>query len=356
MDLMVNILREAYHVAAESGLYILGGLVLAGLLHTFIDGARLKRWLGEPSFRSVVSAAAVGMPLPLCSCSVIPVASGLKRDGASDGAVTAFLIATPETGVDAIAISWALLDPILTVARVVAAFVTALVGGVAMNLVGGRGGSTPEASSSSRGCLADACATDSLTEFGPGNRAWVHRLYASQHYAFTNLFPSLAPYFFWGLLATGLVAVLVPPGFFERLDGGITGMLAMMLVGIPIYVCATASTPLAAALILKGISPGTALVFLLAGPATNMATMGVVRSLLGWRGLAVYLTAIAGCSLAMGLALDAVYQNVMDAPVALHYQPQEPLTLVDHISAVAFLGPMLWTLVSRFRRRQPNAD
>ena len=148
---------------------------------------------------------------------------------------------------------------------------------------------------------------------------------------------------------------LVPPGFFEGLDGGITGMLAMMLVGIPIYVCATASTPLAAALILKGISPGTALVFLLAGPATNMATMAVVRSLLGWRGLAVYLTAIAGCALAMGLALDAVYQNVVSAPIALHYQPQEPLTLVGHVSAVAFLGPMLWTLVSHFRRRRPIA-
>ena len=256
---------------------------------------------------------------------------------------------------DAIAISWALLDPILTVARVVAAFVTALVGGVAMNIFGGRGGSASEATEASCGCHIEISASDSLTGFGPGNSAWVHRLYASQHYAFTNLFPSLAPYFFWGLLATGLVAALVPPGFFEGLDGGITGMLAMMLVGIPIYVCATASTPLAAALILKGISPGTALVFLLAGPATNMATMAVVRSLLGWRGLAVYLTAIAGCALAMGLALDAVYQNVVSAPIALHYQPQEPLTLVGHVSAVAFLGPMLWTLVSHFRRRRPIA-
>lgn len=349
MDLVLNILREAYQVSAESGLYILGGLVLAGLLHTFIDGARLKRWLGQPSFRSVVRASAVGVPLPLCSCSVIPVASSLKRDGASDGAVTAFLIATPETGVDTIAISWALLDPILTVARVVAAFVTGLVGGVAMNLVGGSGRSAPETASSCD-CPSDTCGSDSLTEFGPGNRALVHRLYASLHYAFTDLLPSLAPYFFWGLLATGLVATLVPAGFFERLDGGVTGMLAMMLVGIPIYVCATASTPLAAALILKGISPGTALVFLLAGPATNLATMAVVRSLLGWRGLAVYLTAIAGCALAMGLALDAVYESVVAAPIALRYQPQEHLTLVGHISAVAFLGPMLWTLVSGLRR------
>lgn len=354
MDLLIEALRQTYLVTAESGGYILGGLVLAGLVHVFVNPRHTQRLLGPRSFGSVLRAAAVGVPLPLCSCSVVPVASGLKRDGASDGAVTAFLIATPETGVDAVAISWALLDPILTVARVIAAFVTALAGGFAVHIFGRTQPAPPVEPASACGCAADGGGSAAPgAETGRTATLW-RRIRVSQHYAFTDLFGSLAPYFCVGLLATGLIAAIVPVDFLDRwVGGGVLGMCAVLVVGIPLYVCATASTPLAAALILKGMSPGTALVFLLAGPATNLATMTVVRSILGWRGLGIYLGAIATCALGLGLALDAVYDMLgTTAAATLHYQPHAPITPVEHVGAVLFAVCLVATLLHTAVRRR----
>jgi hypothetical protein len=232
----------------------------------------------------------------------------LRKQGATKGATTAFLISTPESGVDSIALTYALMDPLMTAARPVSAFLTAFAAGAAENLLGER---QPE-----RDFVPDlSCPVDGCCD-GVGCDPRVHRrhhgfaekLRAGLRFAFVDLWGDIAAWFFLGLLLAGLITALVPEDFFGRhLGTGLPAMLLMLAVGIPLYICASASTPIAAALILKGVSPGVALVLLLAGPATNMASLTVLAGVLGKRATAVYLGAIAVCSVLLGLGLDALY-------------------------------------------------
>jgi uncharacterized membrane protein YraQ (UPF0718 family) len=239
---------------------------------------------------------------------VLPTAVSLRKQGASRGATTAFLISTPESGVDSIAVTYAMMDPLMTAARPAAAFITAFVAGAAENLFSFRKDAPPAVPDLT--CPVDACCN------GVGCDPRVHRnhhsftekLRAGLKFAVTDLWGDMAPWFFIGLLLAGLITVLIPDDIFSRyLGSGLPAMLVMLAVGIPLYICATASTPIAAALILKGVSPGAALVFLLAGPATNMASITVLLGTLGKRATAVYLAAIAVCSVLLGLAVDQIY-------------------------------------------------
>jgi len=239
---------------------------------------------------------------------VLPAAVSLRKQGANKGAVTSFLISTPESGVDSIAITYALLDPILTVVRPVAAFLTAFAAGIAENLrkkeMPARG-IQPDLS-----CPVDGCCDGQNCDPEDHRRhhGFFEKLASGLRYAFTDFWSDLAGYFFLGLILAGLITSLVPDRFFtEYLGAGLPAMLIMLVAGIPLYVCATASTPIAAALILKGVSPGAALVFLLVGPATNAATLTVLLGTLGKRSTAVYLTAIAVCAVLFGLVVDEIY-------------------------------------------------
>jgi hypothetical protein len=299
------ILAETWDLLLDASVYIVIGLLVGGMLKVFLSPGYVAAHLGPGRISSVVKAALLGIPLPLCSCGVLPAAASLKKQGASNGATTAFLISTPESGVDSIAISWVLLDPLMTVFRPVAAFITAMVAGIGENLLhpprhsgGGEDVSSP---------ADDLRNTAAPTEVSrpPGIAS---RLQTGVRYALVDLWGDLAGSFFFGLLAAGLMAVLVPDDFFQAyLGGGLSSMLVMLVFGIPLYICATASTPIAAAFILKGVSPGAVLVFLLVGPATNIATITVLTRLLGKRSTALYLVSIAVVSVLCGLALDQVY-------------------------------------------------
>src|SRR5207244_568096 len=213
----------------EASCFLLLGFVLAGVFAVIVPARLPTRVLGRGKIRSVLWASAIGTPLPLCSCGVLPTALGLARQGATRGATVAVLISTPETGVDSIALSYALMDPVITVFRPIAAFITATVAGIATNL--------------------------------------------------------------WGAPR---------PAARVGATGGLVTRLAMLAIGIPIYTCASASTPVAAALVLKGLSPGAALVFLLSGPATNVGAIVVLLKFLGRRVVAIYLLSIAVVSVAAG--------------------------------------------------------
>ena len=232
----------------------------------------------------------------------------LQKQGANTGAVTSFMISTPESGIDSIAITYALLDPIMTVARPVVAFITAAVAGVAENLLEKRSSDTqvhPDLT-----CPVDQCCdgVNCRPEDHRRHHSLAEKLWAGVRYAFTDFWNDLAGWFFFGLLAAGLIAVLIPDEMVKTyLGSGLPAMLFMLAVGIPLYICATASTPIAAALILKGVSPGAALVFLLAGPATNVATLTVMAGIIGKRATAIYLVAIAVSTVVFGLILDQVY-------------------------------------------------
>jgi uncharacterized membrane protein YraQ (UPF0718 family) len=233
----------------------------------------------------------------------------LRRQGANKGATTAFLISTPESGVDSIAVTYALLDPLMTVMRPLAAFVTAAVAGVAENLIGG-GEKAGETVTFDRSCPVDGCCdgVDCPPDQHSRHHSMAERMKAGLGYAFGDLWADMAIWFFIGLLLAGIIMAWLPPDLLERhLGSGLPAMLFMLIVGIPLYICATASTPIAAALILKGVSPGAALVFLLTGPATNVTSLTVLLATLGKRATALYFASIAICSVCIGLLVDQAY-------------------------------------------------
>lgn len=309
MQLFYEILGAAWTLLEQSSLYILFGLAVGGLLKIFLSADYVAAHLGTGKIKSVCKAALLGVPMPLCSCGVLPAAAQLRKQGANKGATTAFLISTPESGVDSIAVSWALLDPLLTVARPVAAFLSACVAGVLENLLFWREGkptlpTLPMASAPSA-YSGGGCGCDH--EASPPVGLW-HKLTQGLRYAAIDIWGDLAGWFFVGIAIAACITVFVPDDLITRhLGGGMGSMLLMLAAGIPMYICATASTPIAAALILKGVSPGAALVFLLAGPATNVAALAVLVKILGKGGVAVYLATIAVVSVLCGLALDGLY-------------------------------------------------
>lgn len=310
MQFTIDMLVASWQLLEESSVYILAGLLIAGMLKIFLSPSFVAEHLGQGKIRSVFKAALLGVPIPLCSCGVLPAAAQLKRQGANNGATTAFLIATPESGVDSITVSWALLDPLLTVARPVAAFLSAVVAGVLENFMDERQTqlSAPMAAPLPMACSDSQCGcqegqgqqTGLLTKFRQGLR-----------YALNDIWGDLAGWFFIGIVLAAAITVLVPSELISRhLGGGLGSMGLALLIGLPMYICATASTPIAAAMILKGVSPGTALVFLLTGPATNLAALAVLLRILGKKGVAIYLVTISVVSVLCGLLLDGLYLSL----------------------------------------------
>jgi uncharacterized protein len=239
---------------------------------------------------------------------VLPAAVSLRKQGANNGATTAFLISTPESGVDSISITYALLDPIMTVMRPFVAFVTASAAGIAENLFNPNFTSTriiPDLT-----CPVDGCCdgVNCSPEVHKHHHTFLEKLGAGFRFAVLDLWGDLATWFFASILLAGIITVLIPDDVFRTYLGtGLPAMLLMLALGIPLYICATASTPIAAALILKGVSPGAALVFLLAGPATNIASLTVLTQVLGKRATAIYLTTIAISAVFFGLVVDQIY-------------------------------------------------
>lgn len=309
MNFISGILNDTWHLFLESSLYIIFGLIISGLLRTFLNPSSVAHHLGHGKVTSVIKASLLGIPIPLCSCGVLPAAASLKKQGANNGATTSFLISTPESGADSIAISYALLDPILTVARPVVAFVTAALAGILENVTGTRKESGPPLEPD-LSCPIDGCCDGK--DCSPANHRRHHSFYekiaSGMKFAVTEVWGDLALLFFVGLFLAGAITYMIPDDVFGRyMGGGLSAMLIMLVVGIPLYICATASTPIAAALILKGVSPGAALVFLIAGPATNITSLTVLMGILGRRATAIYLATIAVMAILFGLAVDQVY-------------------------------------------------
>ena len=280
------------------------GLITAGLIKAWLPEDRLNRWLGGNGVWSVTKAALVGAPLPLCSCGVLPAALGLRRAGASRGATLSFMIATPETGPDSVAISYALLGPFMTVARPVAAILSAIFTGLLGIFLGRERQPTIPLTATCDGgsCCASVCDIEAAEPPSPPLRKGLWGL----RYAFTDILDDLVIWLGIGLILAALVATWVPPMAIAEWGSGFTAKLLMLLVGVPMYVCATASTPIAAGLLLAGISPGTVLVFLLAGPATNIATIAVIRKEMGSATMAAYLIGISLASVSLGLVTDGL--------------------------------------------------
>jgi len=326
--------HEFWWVLGEAGVWLLFGFLIAGVLHAVVPKSILEKHLGKPGIGSVIRATLVGIPLPLCSCSVIPMASALRNGGASRGASAAFAVSTPEIDVPAVSLTWALLGWPLAVARVIGSAISAMIAGILIDLFGEDrppkagtvkagtssccSGAAPKPEPVSSCCSQEKAATSCCSEKAPEPQSCCaseepsksdkpNPVVRTLRYAFVTLPTDLAPWLVLGLGLTALVGVVIPDGWIEQhIGSGIGSMLLALVVGVPVYVCATSSTPLAAALVAGGLSPGAALVFLLAGPATNPATVAWAWKDLGPRSTLIYLLSIAGVALAMGFGLQAV--------------------------------------------------
>lgn len=273
----------------EMSPYLLFGFLIAGILKVFVPKDIYTQNLSKPNFRSVLLSALAGVPLPLCSCGVIPTAMSLHKEGASKGATVSFLISTPQTGVDSIAATYSLLGLPFAIIRPIVAFLTGIFGGIIANKVAGNETSISEV-------VTDCeCETDKQT----------NKIYQVLHYGFVEMIEDIGKWLVIGIIAAGLIAVFVPDNFFTAyLHNPLLNMLIVLTISIPMYICATGSIPLAAVLMMKGMSPGAALLLLMAGPATNVATITVIGKVLGKRILFVYLLTISAGAFLSGLMID----------------------------------------------------
>jgi HflK protein len=350
IECLTRVAAETWAIMTEASVFLLFGFLLGGVLAVLVPQRLITRLLGRGRISSVLWASAIGVPLPLCSCGVLPAALRLSKQGATKGATVSFLISTPETDIDAIALTYGLMGPRFAVFRAVAGVVTAIAGGIATNLFGERRRppSDPLAAPEPASTPA-APAPDEIARLAGGDQAGtlagrVRRVF---HYAFGEMLDEIAHWLVVGIVVAALVTVLVPPSLVERyLGGGLVTMLLMLVIAIPIYTCASASTPVAAALILKGLDPGAALVFLLAGPATNIGAVIVLLKFLGARVVTIYLASIAVVSVAAGYALDWLFARWQFSPVAditaASGLVPDPLKIAGAVVLTALLARSLW--------------
>ena len=321
----------------ESAPWLLLGLLVAGIMHELVPVSLLQKHMGSSSIGAVSKAAVIGAPLPLCSCGVIPAAIGLRRSGASKPATVSFLVSTPETGVDSVSVSYALLGPVFAIVRPVAAVISAIYAGLMVRWLG----DNREANSSSPGVDAGAsssscCGTQTSNEVvsdesatvsccdkraGPVTASEDNCCGTSQQaastpgsigrkiadvwqYASGKLLDDIIVWLLIGLVLAAAIKTWVPTDFLTQWGDGLMAMIVMAVIGIPMYICATASTPIAVGFLAAGLSPGAVLVFLMAGPATNISTMGMINQEMGRRTLILYLFSVISMSIASGYALN----------------------------------------------------
>lgn len=285
LEILSNIVIEFWKLFVEMAPFLLLGFLLAGALHVFLPQHKLSKLLGQKNLKSSFLAALAGVPLPLCSCGVIPTGVSFHKNGASKGAAVSFLISTPQTGVDSLLVTYSLIGLPFALVRPVVAFITGVVGGQLTHAL-------------------DKETEQQWEEDTPGDakgNKWIEML----RYAFVDFLQDIAKWLLIGLVIAAVITALVPKDFFDQyLSNPYINMGVILLASIPMYVCATGSVPIAAALMLKGISPGAAFVFLMAGPATNAGTIAVIGKSLGRNALIAYLVSIISGAILSGIIIN----------------------------------------------------
>lgn len=345
-----NFLVASWGILGQMAPYLLFGFLAAGLLSVLVSPTWVERHLGGRGFGPVFKASLFGVPLPLCSCAVIPVSASIRRHGASRAATASFLLSTPQTGVDSIAVTYALLGPVFAIFRPIAALVTGLVGGALVRLFGekdgDKNGESPQPS-----CTAECCSDNQ-------SKKVMSRVFS---YGFVTLPRDIGFALLIGILIAGAMAAFIPQNQLNAyIGGGILSILLLMAAGVPVYVCATASVPIAAGFIHLGASPGAALAFLIAGPATNAATFTTVWKVLGRRTAAIYLSTVAASAVFCGLALDWILPEATAkiSHVGGHSHAAVTGGWFHHVAAVALLLVLAYSYwsTSRLERTRVTVD
>ena len=284
-----NLFLDIWALLCEMAPYLLLGFLLAGLMHAFIPRQVYANYLSKPNFRSVLLAALFGVPLPLCSCGVLPTAMGLRREGGSKGATVSFLIATPQTGVDSIFATYSLMGLPFAIIRPIVAFLTAIMGGEMVNVFEDKD--------------EIIVVRKAIEKEQP--KSFFEKLKESLSYGFVEMMADIGKWLVVGLVVAGMITTLVPDQWFEVFkDNSLLSILLVLCISVPMYVCATGSIPIAVALMMKGLTPGAALVLLMAGPACNVASLLVINKVMGRRTLLLYLASIVGGAVLFALGID----------------------------------------------------
>ncbi len=343
MELITAFWQALFELSNAMAPYILFGLLFAGVLHELVPESLVSRHLGRDSIASVIKSTLFGIPLPVCSCGVIPLATAIKKSGASNGATLSFLISTPITGVDSILATYGMFGWAFTLYRVMTSMLLAMIAGILTNLMGS---DTPQQQAPRFSMQAPQSAqaqTFTLRSAVMENRSVQRPRFSIRNmlsYAFVTLLGDIAKPLLWGLIIGALITIAVPENLSEILKSySWLSYLIVILIALPMYVCATASLPIAAGLILAGVSPGAAFVFLTAGPATNTATIGVVKKLLGMRSLMIYLGSIIIGSILFGVGLDWLF-DVQGIEVSHLIPMHEEAGILAIASSL-----LLWTMV-----------
>lgn len=298
---LIDIFKATVILFLEMAPYLMLGLFFVGLLNIFFTKDLITRHVGKNNFLSVFKAALFGVPLPLCSCGVVPTAVYMAKNGASKPAVLAFLIATPQSGIDSILATYGMLGPVFAIFRPIAALFMGIFGGLAAHL--------PFLRVNEASIEKPLIETEEYKVTDNPKKNLRFYLDKGLIYPFVEFLDDITSQFIAGLLIAGLITYIIPENFFTNsfISTGIVGMLLLVLVGIPMYVCATASIPIAVSLIMKGFSPGVAFVFLAAGPATNAASIVVLSKVLGKKTTVVFIAVITVFSILFGLILDWIF-------------------------------------------------
>jgi len=308
----MTLIANFWDLLVQSAPWLLLGYFIAGVINVYLPSAWMKSHLGKKTFGHSVKAAFIGAPLPLCSCGVIPTALGLRKSGASKNATASFMVATPETGVDSVSITYALMGPFMAIFRPIAAIFSAIIAGELVRLT-----DTQDEKSTTTGA-AHCCSSHKHSNHKHSNHNHSHQEHSHSvhaqsqtsnikklmHFSFVKMLSDTANWLLLGIFFAALVQTFVPESFLAQWGSGVLAMLIMVVISIPMYICATASTPIAAGLMLAGVSPGAVLVFMLTGPATNLATLGILGKELGKRALSAYLAGVIISAIIMGYLLD----------------------------------------------------
>lgn len=386
------ILNNILLLVLDASPYLLMGFVIAGLIKALISEEFIQKVLGKNDVQTVALASLIGAPIPLCSCGVIPVVQGIKKQGASKGATIAFLVSTPETGVDSVAMTYGMMGPIMAILRPVYAILTAFFAGVVelilfkdegikvqnksccsskvvqevgidnlskkenvvktdystnLNTAGN------ETESSSKSCCPSkkqpeekksCCSSKSVS---PKKITIVTKILNGLKYSFTNLLSDISPTLLFGFVLGGLITSLLSEDLVKQyFNGGITGYIAVVLLSVPMYICATSSTPIAAAFMMKGMSPGTALVFLMAGPATNFTSLSILSKIFGIRSIASYLSVIIVSSIVFGLLTDyLIFMKLFEITLSqnlAHHHHEMKSSWFQIFASIVFMGPVFY--------------
>ncbi len=365
---ITHFLEALWQLSVAMAPYIIFGLAFAGILHELVPDSIVTKHLGKGNITSVVKSTIFGIPLPVCSCGVIPLATSIKKSGASKGATLSFLISTPITGLDSILATYGIFGWIFTLYRAVTSMIIAMVSGILTNIfdkedkikkdtVINSSFSVLTSKTPTTFSLNTTTNEDEDCDTGTGSCCSSQKdkketkefsFSKAMQYAFVTLLGDISKPLFWGLLLGALITVAIPENLSDILkEYSWLSYLIVILIAVPMYVCATASLPIAAGLMLSGVSAGAAFVFLSAGPATNTVTIGVVKKMLGTKSLIIYLGSIIVGSIIFGLGLDYIFDISSIDPASLIHMHEES-SIIATVSAVLLWGSIVWFITKPY--------